>query len=320
MTTFRRARNVCFTINNPTDADKAKMIINEDITYLIFGEEVGEEGTPHFQGYCEFSKQFGLKKIKTLLGDRAHIEARKGSQKQAIDYCKKDGKFIELGELKEQGKRNDLTGLKHQVTEGKSQIEVISHCENFQQIRYVEKLFEYKPLSPEYKKREVYWFWGPTSTGKTKAAYDLVKERKQDFWVSTLSGSQWFNGYWGQPIAILDEVRAKDYPYGGMLRILDGYEVRMPYKGGFCIWNPDVVIITSPVKPEDCYNGQMEYNDGGIEQLLRRITEVREFKKEPEVPSMFTGEMYEGDNIEHPERWPEDMSPRKKRRLLNGDE
>lgn len=284
-----RFRNVCFTLNNWTEEDKVRLVANDDISYICYGEEVGESGTKHLQGYCEFTKQYGLKKVKALLGERTHVEKRKGSQKQAIDYCKKDGIFFEVGEKKEQGSRSDLEHIRESVKQGTTQIEVINQCQNFQQIRYCEKLYEYKPLSPEYKKKEVYWFWGGTGLGKTRAAYDLIKDRKLDFWRSTLDGSKWFNGYWGQPAAILDEVRAAMYPYVAMLQILDGYEMRLPYKGGFCIWNPDVIIITSPVKPEDCYKGQMDFNDGGIDQLLRRITEVREFKApiEPTVPTMF---------------------------------
>lgn len=289
-----RFMNVCFTLNNWTEEDKVKLVANDDIVYICYGEEVGESGTKHLQGYCEFAKQFNMKKVKLLLGDKAHVEKRMGNQKQAIDYCKKDGVFFEDGELKKQGKRNDLIDLKLAVDQGVPQINVINECGNFQQIRYVEKLFEYKPLSPEYKEKKVYWYYGGTGLGKTRAAYDMVKELKQDFWRSTLDGSKWFNGYYGQPIAILDEVRAAQYPYVSMLQILDGYEIRLPYKGGFTLWNPDVIIITSPVHPKDCYAGQMEFNDGGIDQLLRRITVIREFKPEPipVVPTMFTKPMH----------------------------
>jgi len=321
---IRRARNVCFTLNNYQNEDIERLVINEDIQYIIYGKEVGTEGTPHLQGYCEFTKQYGLKKIKQILGQTAHVESRRGTQTQAIDYCKKDGDFVELGEKKEQGKRKDLTELKGLVDEGKSQVEVVTNCENFQQIRYVEKLFEYKPLSTTYKKKEVYWYYGPTGTGKTKAAYELIEETKKDFWVSTLDGSKWFNGYWGQPIALLDELRAKDYPYSQLLRLLDGYEVRLPYKGGFCIWNPDIVIITTPLSPEETYRGQMEFTDGGIDQLLRRIVTVKKFEKEKplNIPTIFESpnsrmRHLDGTLIEHPERWEEstveeigDISPR----------
>ncbi len=88
---------------------------------------------------------------------------------------------------------------------------------------------------------------------------------------------QWFDGYWGQKYAIIDEIRAKNWPYDLMLRLLDGYQVRLPIKGGFTIWKPEIIYITSPLHPRHLYKGQLEYNvDGGIDQLLRRITTITE--------------------------------------------
>lgn len=279
----KRFRNIVFTLNNYTDEDIAMLKGSEHVQYGFFGREIAPTtGTPHLQGYLQLKKQLNGRALKRFM-PRADIEAAKGTAEQSKTYCSKETVLEEWGKEKNPGKRNDLNALKEQVDTGAPLVEVISQCVNFQQIRFTEKLYEYKPLSAEYKKRQVYWFWGSTGSGKTRAAYDLVKEQGKDFWRSTLNGGSWFNGYWGQPIAILDEVRAKKWPYGDMLELLDGYEIRIPNKGGFTIWNPEIVIITSPKKPEDCYEGQLQFGDGHIDQLLRRITEVREFKAEPEL-------------------------------------
>lgn len=83
-----RLRNVCFTWNNPEgeiDFEPTEM------EYLIYQEEISESGTYHFQGYCEFKKQLGLARAKALLGGATvHVERRRGSQAEAIKYCKKD--------------------------------------------------------------------------------------------------------------------------------------------------------------------------------------------------------------------------------------
>lgn len=273
-------KNVCFTVNNWTEEDKAFLVLSENIIYIIYGEEVAPTtGTPHLQCYAQFAKRYAMKTAKRILGpNAANIVAAMGTPEQNRTYCSKDGKFTELGTISKQGQRTDLTGLRKQV-DTTPFIELISQCENFQQMKMVEKLFEYKPLSTEFKKKTVYWFYGATGTGKTKAAYELVKSLNKDFYRSSTNGGQWFNGYMGQPIAILDEVRANKWPYALMLELLDGYEVRVPNKGGFHIWNPEVVIITCPRAPEECYAGQLEYGDGHIDQLLRRITDIRHFEQ-----------------------------------------
>lgn len=285
----QRIINFCFTLNNYTDEDIEKLNKFEYYSYLIYGKEKGENETPHLQGYCELSQQLSFKSLKKLLGHKYHIEKRRGSQQQAIVYCQKDGDYYEFGTKKEQGKRNDLSHLKEMVKDKYPLIQIVDQCINFQQIRFVEKIFEFQPLSTEYKKKTVYWFHGPTGTGKTKTAYEIIKSSEEDFWRCTTTGSQWFNGYYGQPIALLDEVRAKNWTYSTLLEILDGYEIRLPIKGSFTIWKPHTVIITSSKSPEDCYRGQLEFGDGHIDQLLRRITEIREFFPEPEhiVPEMF---------------------------------
>jgi len=270
-----RFRNCCFTINNPTEADLTALT-HPDVSYYIYGKEIGENLTPHWQGYMEFNRQLTIAGVKVIL-PRAHIEKRKGSQKQAIDYCKKDHDFIIFGKKKESGKRTDLKAIKESVMVG-THIETLALCTNYQQIKYAEKLYEYKPLSTDYKKREVYWFWGPTGTGKTRLAYQLIKEEGLDFWRSNISGSKWFNGYFGQPIALIEELRAKLWPYSTLLELLDGYQIRTENKGGFTIWDPKIIIITSPKSPEDAYKGQLEFVDGHIDQLLRRISIIKEFK------------------------------------------
>lgn len=56
--------------------------------YLVYQLEVGEEGTPHFQGFVQFPTGRRLKQLKKL-DRRIHWEPRRGSAVQAAHYCKK---------------------------------------------------------------------------------------------------------------------------------------------------------------------------------------------------------------------------------------
>lgn len=99
----------CFTLNNYSDDDLAAIIVNEEqYDYICIGFEVGKKGTPHLQGYIRFDLKVtfkqGVKKVSDIFGHkRCHIEASKGTPKQAIDYCKKDGDYFEIGNAPRQG-------------------------------------------------------------------------------------------------------------------------------------------------------------------------------------------------------------------------
>lgn len=88
----------CFTINNYTNFDICRIIEIKNAKY-IYGIEKGEKGTPHLQGYIHFDKKLRFSHVKDFLGEKAHIEPRKGTIEQAINYCKKDGDFYSNVEL-----------------------------------------------------------------------------------------------------------------------------------------------------------------------------------------------------------------------------
>ena len=87
--------NWCFTINNWTDEDKTQLLALP-YTYLLFGEEVGAEGTPHLQGYVQLKTRVRLGSLSKLL-PRASLRNALGSAEQNDAYCKKDGTYTELG-------------------------------------------------------------------------------------------------------------------------------------------------------------------------------------------------------------------------------
>lgn len=271
-----RYRNICFTLNNYTEEEYNVITTHEWFTYIVVGREVGEAGTPHLQGYAELNGQKSLRQLQAL-NQRWHIERRRGTPQQASDYCKKDGDFFESGEMRQSGRRNDLTAIRTMIANKEPYIEIINSCNNYQQTKMADLLLGLQPISHNFEPREVHYFYGPTGTGKTRTAMEACPA--EDTWHANITSS-WFDGYWGQGHVIIDEFRAKNWPYDLMLRILDGYDLRLPKKGGFVIWQPRIIYITAPLSPERIYAGQLEYH-GSVEQLLRRITHLRNFEDEP---------------------------------------
>ena len=86
----KQGRRWCFTINNWCDAD-VERLKKVNCKYMVVGVEVGENGTPHLQGYVRLAKPTRFNTVKKLIGVRAHIEAARGTEGENDEYCRKDG-------------------------------------------------------------------------------------------------------------------------------------------------------------------------------------------------------------------------------------
>lgn len=89
-----QSRKWCFTLNNYTEKEyeNIKNYIG-DKKYYVVGKEIGEEGTPHLQGYVEHKQAIKFSTLKNVC-NRLHIEKAKGTKEQNFDYCTKDNNYI----------------------------------------------------------------------------------------------------------------------------------------------------------------------------------------------------------------------------------
>lgn len=268
-------RNICFTINNWEEPDRDLLLTDGWYSYLVFGYEVGANGTPHIQGYAELSHRMRLKTLQKYL-PRAHIEARRGSAKQAADYCKKDKDFEEYGEMSQQGSRNDLDIVRK--TAADEGMRGVTAVYNYQQIMVAEKFLTYNEDEREWKPH-VTWFHGTTGTGKSKQA----RERLGDDVYTKNTASKWWNGYDRHEDVIIDDFRDSWWDLTYMLALLDRYGFRVETKGGMRQMLARRIIVTSAFHPKDCYRGTGE----AIQQLLRRVDDIVECV--PLVPEVAEG-------------------------------
>lgn len=269
----RKTKHWCWTLNNFTDDDVALLRrageSKEDVDYLIFGREVGANGTPHLQGFVSFINRKYLSGAKKFL-DRAHWEPARGTPVEALSYCKKEGDFEEFGSPPAgRGRRTDLEEIREAIRGGIEEAELAdSYFSQWCQYRRSFAAFAgllRPPLSrPEL---QVYLLHGPTGSGKTRFASQWSQENG-GVWMSGDPKLQWFDGYGGEPNVIIDDF-AGEAPFRFLLRVLDIYPIRVPIKGGFAPFNATRIFITANSTPEYWYPLETD-----ISPLRRRIARV----------------------------------------------
>lgn len=247
----QRSRGWCFTINNPTEWDAVDIEqLGEQAQYVISGKEVGEEGTPHFQGYVYFSSLKSFQQIKDLL-PRAHIEKQRGSIDAAIDYCKKEGDYKEIGERPygPTAQKTQWREVLQLARQGKLQeIE-----DRFPAIflRYHAKLLGlHKPQRPiilDVLENE--WWVGPTGTGKSRTLWTMYPDHYSK------SLNKWWDGYEQQETVAIEEWAPRNEVTASFLKIwADRYPFTAEIKGGTLQKvRPKRIIVLSNYTIEECF-------------------------------------------------------------------
>ncbi len=245
---------------------------SDKVTYLIFGKEIGTNGTPHLQGYVCFDTRKRQATVKAVVSARAHLEVKRGSPKQAADYCKKDGDYKEFGKLPGgAGSRSDLAELYNRIKDGESRDEIGATFPG-QYIRYantIDRLIRRERDSPRdwRSEKRVIVIHGPTGTGKSRFVWDRFGEQLY----SHGGSSKWFDGYNGQSIALFDDYDGSVFKLRYLLNLLDRYPMKVEVKGDTVQWKPDIIFITSNKAPEDWYpNAFTEH----VNAMKRRLTFV----------------------------------------------
>ncbi len=279
-------QNVCFTLNNPTGL---LAFIPEKMEFLLYQEEVGEAGTHHFQGYCEFKTRTVLNTIKAMLGGpTVHIEARRGTQAQAIAYCKKEDSRVDgpyehgTPKVTAPGKRNDLVAFKDDVMAGKRKRDLID--DHLTVLAKYPKLYDtLNSKRPEREETvEVTLLIGPTGLGKTRHVYDMYKG-SDDLYIQPLSnGTTWWDTYDGHKFVLIDDFAgaASHMTLTNLLKLLDRYPSLVPTKGSHTWFFPTHIYVTTNIMPRDWY--KWEKRTEQYKALARRFSHVIVFEEDAE--------------------------------------
>ncbi len=282
-------RHWIFVLNNPTLFEstanvRARFEKCPHFRYGIFQLEKGASGTPHYQGYFEFSQPMRMAALKKLFY-RANWRARKGTRDQARTYASKSktkiGPCIEFGiwNPKGAGNRSDLQAVVDLIAaQSDLRTVVTSHPTVF--IKYhrgIEKLFQYyKP--PRSGAIRVILLFGPTRSGKTFDTYEK--------WGSSLyrknCTNKWFDRYQGEETLLLDDFgpSREKLPVELLLTVLDQYSpLYLEIKSGTIELLSKVIVVTSNLHPKLWYPA---IKDETYLALGERFSEVHWYKSRDE--------------------------------------
>lgn len=263
-----RSAGYCFTINNPAE-DAQLHLLALEFRYLVFGREVGESGTPHLQGYIHFANKRDFAAVKKMYPGW-HVEKRLGTVDQAVDYCKKDGDFTELGDKplnpKEKGERSKQT---HRDIIAHAKAGDIAWIEHHHPKVYLQQLPRLESLSEGTAAildgvLEHEWWVGRTGTGKSRLAWELYPTHYQK------QLNKWWDGYKGEEVVVIEEWSPKNECTGSQLKIwCDRYPFTGEIKGGTLKKiRPRKIIVLSNYTIEQCFTSASDVNP-----LLRRFTQ-----------------------------------------------
>lgn len=271
-----RPRSVCFTLNNPTELEISNLNnFLETVNYAIYQRERGSNGTEHLQGYICLGKPTTFTKWKTICGRRAHIEAARGTAEENKAYCSKEDTRIappvEFGVLPSPGRRSDLAGIIAAARDVTIKMADVLETDAESYLRYHRGIHAIRSLSFGRRdwKTEIFWFWGPTGTGKSREAYARAPNA---YWKA--GGTKWWDGYDGHEDVIIDDYRKDLCPFHELLRLFDRYPMMVEMKGSSISFIPKRIFVTTPKNPNDTWEGRTEED---IQQLVRRIENIVHF-------------------------------------------
>eukprot|EP00770_Monocercomonoides_exilis_P008292 MONOS_8251.1-p1 / transcript=MONOS_8251.1 / gene=MONOS_8251 / organism=Monocercomonoides_exilis_PA203 / gene_product=putative replication-associated protein / transcript_product=putative replication-associated protein / location=Mono_scaffold00306:58525-59445(+) / protein_length=306 / sequence_SO=supercontig / SO=protein_coding / is_pseudo=false len=276
-----RGRAWCFTLNNYTDAEYEK-IKRIDCRYLVVGKEVGELGTPHLQGYVYFKNQKAFNTIKHIIGDRAHLETAKGSPEDNRKYCSKENNYFEKGELPQQGNRSDIDKAISMIQEGKSITEVAKEMPkqivlHGKGLTHLHNILQEEKQGDRPERRETYWLWGETGSGKTTYVKNKEKELKESLGWRCYNwpvSPGFFTNYTNQEIAVFDDFDPDIMDFKMFLKITDPWcNPAINTKGDSGTFTSNLVFFTA-TEPAETILKKCVATKSQMGQVTRRVKNI----------------------------------------------
>ena len=260
----------CYTLNNP----KAPIPWNEyQMQYHVYGEERGEQGTFHYQGFIIFKNSKLFNAVKELCPD-AHWEATRATYLQAADYCKKDGVFKEFGTLPEQPQKKGAAATRDKwrfISDSakKGDLAAIDADHPKQFVNSYRNLVairkDFTERLPDLSGVCGLWYHGKPGVGKTR----LTSLKYPNAYLKRMN--KWFDGYNGEKTIVLDDL-GLDHAFMGyeLKKLADRYCYMVEVKNASMYIRPERCVVTSQYTIEQVWKEDKET----CAALQRRFVQV----------------------------------------------
>ena len=260
----QKSRSFSFTINNYKSVPTG---LHPKMKYLCYGKEVGENGTPHLQGYVVFKNQHWKPHQYFLEHGHGHFEITRGTPQQNIDYCSKDGNFTEYGtrpmDPKEAGRRGGAYGGRGGEMEierweeawkaaMEGRIEDIPADIRLRHYGTILKVaFRYQQPPEELDTLDNLWIVGEHGTGKSTWVHRTYPDAyKKGF-------NKWWCGFRedepGHKTVLLDDLHPKFTEREMLKNWADIFPFQAEIKGGSMTIRPERIIVTSNYHPREVF-------------------------------------------------------------------
>ena len=241
--------------------------------YECWCDDLTEDNKYHFHQLIMFNNQISFNTIKKSY-PTAHIQKPIIDVYKCIQYIKenKNGKKTNFNQIGEEPKNTRFKTVKELKDCNEPEILDWKQYNTFMKIHENDEI----DVDDMFKEVIVYYISGPSGVGKTERAKQIIRENI-DKYGSKVSIVKYENNFWhgvgsNRNIALYDDFRDSHMKPSEFINFIDYNKHYMNVKGGNCINDYKLIIITSVQTLDSIYRN---VNDEPRKQWIRRITEIK---------------------------------------------
>ena len=277
------SRNWLFTVNDIPEGYGhilERIAKRKNVVYIVVGRETAPTtGHVHLQGFIKFANVRKFNGVKKMLRElnNPRLDMGDGKAYSMMQYCKKDGDFLEYGELplsQSEGGRKGGERLRDAHREccelaeagdfrRMKQLHPSLYTRFYRTWLAMHKDFGARPA--DLKEVTGVWIYGPSGAGKSHYA----RENYPGFYDKPCN--KWFDNYQGESFILIDDFDKKhDVLAHHLKRWADRYAFSAEIKGSQINLRPKRIVVTSQYRITEIWSDAET-----VDALNRRFIKIK---------------------------------------------